>query len=494
MGPFFLVGYTGLGSSGAAAFHFTRWILNARASRARSVLLGGALLLLGQLPKVASADDTLAACVKRVVQSARSQKARPLGAPVVDFMLTGERDTYHFTLPEDGCLGLLAVGHRQVQHLGLTLFATSGRVLAQDEERDARAYTRFCGQAGRRFVAEVSMLDGQGEYHLVPLWDAPPALAALEPVMASCMNAGDRRPDLEDVGPEPLGRPLELEELAVAQELLPLGYRLESNVLGGTLSERRRELRRVILPAGRCFALAAIGDAAVEDIDMRLLSVGDSATLIAADVTRRRNAIVKVCPEEAGIYVLDVRMYRGSGRYTVDSFALVESGTAAPAGIEGSMRIPYAEMLTALAQRGMQAAPVTWGLLQPENTQSVPLKVRAGQCYGVGAIASSDFSGGDLDLMVVDEAGNLKAAEVGPNAHPMVFHCSDRDGLVHAVLKGREVHRSARFLLMLAEEVDGVEEVRTRTERVVARAPAVPSNVRHEGGAAEPQSSARVLQ
>jgi hypothetical protein len=397
-------------------------------------------------------QGTLASCVERVVNAARSQGARPSGPAVVDFMLSGDDRRYEYGLPEDGCLGLLAVGHRQVQHLALSLFAPSGRMLAQDEARDAHPYARFCGKGGRRFVAEVRMLDGEGEFHLVPLWNAPPTLDALESIMASCMSTGDPRPDLIDVGPEPLGPPIEAEMSAVAKRLAKQGYRAGIGVLFGGLPERRREVRRVMLDGGHCYALAAVGDTDVEDIDMRLLSITDTAALIAADVTRRRDAVVKVCPDRAGIYVLDIRMYRGAGSYVVQSFGLTEPATPLPPGIEGGTRIPYAELLTQLGERGMHATPVAWGFLQPEATQMLPLPLRAGHCYAVAAIASPEFAGGDLDMSLVDEHGGLFAAEIGPNPHPLVFHCATRDTAARAVLQAHDIRKPARFLLILGEE------------------------------------------
>ena len=421
------------------------------ALRTLSLPLLAAFWVVLQVPTAEAQSRTLAQCVERVVNAARQQGARPSGAPVVDFMLTGDHRSYENVLPQDGCLGMLAVGHRSVQNLALAMFAPSGRMLAQNSERGAHAYARFCGEAGRKIVTEVRMLDGEGEFHLVPIWNAPPGLDALESVMESCMHTGDPRPDPVDVGPEPLGPPIDVELLAVAKQLSSLGYRLEGGVLFGGLPERRREVRRVMLGGGQCYALAAVGDGDVEDIDMRLLWMTDTTSLVAADVTRRRDAVVKVCPEQDGIYVLDVRMYRGSGRYVVQSFGLKEPATPPPPGVDGGTRIPYAEMLAKVEEHGMKAAPLTWGMLQPGATQTIPIEVHKDHCYAIGAIATADFTGSDLDLSLVDEDGSLFAAEIGPGPHPLVFHCSKTDSVVRAVLYGHEVRRPSRFLVMVGE-------------------------------------------
>jgi hypothetical protein len=426
--------------------------LGRQGRRIKALLVLLALVQATRARAESPSQPTLEACTERVANAAREQGARPTSPRVVDFLLSGDLRSYSYSLPERGCLGFLAVGHRQVQHLGLAIYAPSGRLLVQDQARDAHAYARFCGEGGRRLVVEVRMLDGDGEFHLVPLWNAPPTLEALEPVMASCMHTGDPRPELIDVGPEPLGPPIDVELSSVAKRLGALGYKLEGDLLYGGLPERRREVRRVALDGEHCYALAAVGDGDVEDIDLRLLSVSDTASLVAADVTRRRDAVVKVCPERSGTYVLDVRMYRGAGNYVVQSFNLKEPSTPAPPGVDGPTRIPYAEAAAQFEARGMKPAPISWGLLQPEERQSVPLRMQPGRCYAISALATPDFAGGDLDMSLVDEAGRVLAAEIGPNPNPLLFHCSERGGTVRAVLDSHQIRRPARFLLMLGQD------------------------------------------
>ncbi len=422
----------------------------------QALALAAFVCTLGALSSAARADDkteqqTLAGCVEQVVKAARKQGARASGPPTVDFMLSGDQRSYRFAFPQDGCLGVLAIGHRQVQHLGLTLYAPSGRVLAQAVDHGAHAYARFCGDDGRELVSEVRMLDGQGELHVVPLWNAPASIEGLEPVLERCMHTGDPRPDPVDVGPEPLGPPIDVELQSVAKQLGTLGYELEGGVLFGGLPERRREVRRVILGGGHCYALAAVGDGDVEDIDMRLLWMAETTALVAADTTRRRDAVVKVCPEQDGVYVLDVRMYRGAGRYVVQSFGLQEPTAPLPPGVQGGTRIPYAEMQAKVRERGFELLPLTWGLLQPGATQTIPVEVQAGRCYAIGAIATPDFVGGDLDMSLVSREGVLMAAEIGPNPHPLAYHCAEQDGIVRVVLRGLGVRRPARFLVAVGQ-------------------------------------------
>ncbi|MDD9938646.1 MAG: hypothetical protein OXT09_33860 [Myxococcales bacterium] len=425
--------------------------------RALHGLVTAAIALLLAPAVAAEQPSTLSSCVDEVLKSVRSEGARPYGKPHVEFLLVSDQRTWEYRLPRDGCFGFMAIGHRQVQHLGLSLYAETGRLLARDPERNAHAYARFCGKSGRRFVAEVRMLDGEGEVHLIPLWDAPPRLKTLERTMQRCMHSGAPRPSPVDVGPEPTGPPVDAELLSVARRLGKLGYRLEGGVLFGGLPERRHEARRIALEGGACYALAAVGDSGVEDIDLRLLHMEENLAVVASDSTRRREAVVKVCPERSGTFLLDVRMYRGAGNYVVQSFGLQEPKDALAEGVRGGTRIPYAELTAQIARRGLRAQPLTWGLLRPGQGQTIPVEVEGGRCYAISAIATPDFAGADLDLSLLDAGGRVVAAEIGPNPHPLVYHCAERGSILRAVLRGHDLRRPGRFLLVVGH--DDAQEV-----------------------------------
>lgn len=414
-------------------------------------LLIGLVLALATRPAAAAADATpsLGTCVQEVIGAARSQGARIYSEPVVDFLLPGDQRVLSYALPRDGCFGVLAFGHRQVHRLGLTFYAPSGRVLARDSGQDAHAYAQICGAAGRPVIAEVRMLDGEGEVHVVPLWNAPASIAGIDLAIQACMHAGTPRPSPMDVGPEPQGPPLESELASVATQLEVLGYAPVGQALLGTLPEQSQHARRVLLEGGHCYALAAIGEPSVEDIDLRLLVIKDQPILVAGDTTRRRNAIVKSCPPETGVYLLDVRMFRGGGGYAVQAFGLSEPKTPPPPGIGPETRIPFAEMTARLAQRGMTPEPLVWGIVRPGTGHEVPVRLRGGACYAIGAIATADAPFGDLDLSLIDERGVMRAADVGPSPHPVVFDCPQRDETVKAIVRPSDLRRPSRFLLVL---------------------------------------------
>lgn len=416
-----------------------------------SLLLALCSVLAASRP-VAAQSAGLSACIGKVVNAARGQGAKASAQKPVDFLLTGDEKSYDYVLPQAGCLGFLAVGQRNVLHLGLSLFTPGGGPLAQDAGRDAHAYARTCGAGGERVVVNVRMLDGEGEFQLVPLWNAPEELTALEPIMASCTNTGTARPTLVDVGPEPRGPELESSLVSIVRQLGALGYApLTNTSLIGSLAERHRDLRRVSLDAGHCYALAAIGDAEVEDIDLRLVSLQGEGQLLASDTTRSREAIVKVCAEGEGQYALDVRMYRGGGTYLVQGFELPEPAHALPAGVEGESRTAYMELVARLRARGLRAVPIAWGVVGKESTQTLPVSLRPGRCYAVGVIASGDVGSGDLDLTLTDAQGTVLGAELGPSPNPLLYHCTRAEGAARAVVQSHQIRTPARFLLVVGE-------------------------------------------
>jgi hypothetical protein len=68
------------------------------------------------------------------------------------------------------------------------------------------------------------------------------------------------------------------------------------------------------LTAGRCYAVVAVADTGIGDIDLDL--IGRDERSVRRDIgTDPTPVILPFCPEQSGIWRLKVRMYQGGGRY-----------------------------------------------------------------------------------------------------------------------------------------------------------------------------------
>lgn len=392
-------------------------------------------------------------CVERAMDAAGSLGAVATGAPVVAFLLEKETRVHTFTLPSDGCVGFLAIGQGMAKDLDLAIHADTGMLLAQDTAQDAHPYARYCGATGLSLHVVLQMYEGRGEVTLVTLLNAPHEMRALADVLRGCGVPAPDTKALTDVGPEPPGPSLPDAYLNMSRVLAEQGYRPEHVLIDDTLSERRRVTREAQLKSGVCYALALIGEASVEDLDLRVVSRGAQPTVLGEDSSRERFAVIKVCPPDGDV-TLDIRMYRGQGRFQVHAFVAEQvAGFAVPTGVEGATRSAFAEISHGMARRGMQSSATLWAVVEPGSQTALPIRLSAGRCYAIGAVVGPELDGADLDLRLVDVEGRLLAWELGSSDQPVVFHCSAVDRLVRVVGEAHSIRGAGRFLVIVAHDM-----------------------------------------
>ena len=413
----------------------------------RPVALACAILALS--PGLAAADDVLEQCMADATRAMTQRGAQPAGEPLVAFMREGETRSLPFTIEENGCVGVLAVGHRRVHDIDLVLHTDTGMQLVQDVEVDAHPYLRFCGAAGLRLVATVRMYKGQGEVRVARFARAPAALPDLDATLGGCFAGGGgmRRPSGE-VGPAPPGRPLADSIAQLEDELAELGYRAHGQEQRGALEAPARDGHLLSLEAGRCYAVVAAGDARVVDLDLFVRSAGGAE--LARDVTRGAKAVARFCADQPAA-AAEIRMFEGGGEYRVRAFVLDEPPPASrPPGVTGFARIGHAEATARMRSRGFTARPLAWGLIGPGQALPMPVRLEAGRCYAFAGVPAEETASGDLDVILLDDDDALLAWDVGPGNVPMLFHCATRSG-VHRVV-GRVYDAIGRYLVMIGEE------------------------------------------
>lgn len=399
--------------------------------------------------------DTLGRCIGQALHAARDAGARPLRKRERGFLLT--RDTAQFTydLPAAGCAGFLAVARRHGQDLQLRAYDEQGRALAQDSTTNAHPYIQVCTSQAAPLHVSVRMADGDGEFVLASIWDAPPVLVGLQEAMSACVHAGLPRPAPAEIGPAPLGAPIGHTLSRMRSGLGHRGYAPQGPMLSGVLPPLGREVRRVRLQAGQCYALVAVGDVSVGDIDLRVFSPGAHPRLLASDTTRRREAVSKLCPAESGEHLLEVRMYDGGGPYAIQPLQLETPRGTLPAGLTPRTRLGFSELTAHLRRRDMFVADHVWTLLPPRDSQPTPFQVQGGRCYAFGALGEPDA--GPVELGLTDLEGNLIGTDSGLSDAPLVYHCAQRDRTLLAHPRMREARRAEAVLVVVARDGDPPE-------------------------------------
>jgi len=412
-------------------------------------LVLAALLLCVASPAAADDDDILGQCISSATTALAEGGAAPLSPPARDFLTEGQSRSFPFVLERTECIGFLAVGHQRVHDIDLVLMTEGGVVLGQDANVDARPWVRFCGAEGLRIVVTMLMYKGQGEVALLPFRGAPPQLPDLGRTVGGCFatSGGTRRPATR-IGAPPPGPSLAEATATLNEELAALGYRPVGDAQQGELSEGFREARSVPLEGGRCYAVTALGDERVADIDLFVRTT--SGLEVGRDDARRSAAVVRLCPSRSGELVADIRMYSGAGVYALRTYILDEPTEPLPLGVEGNARGRWAEVVSRFATRGLAPRPLAWGMLVPGQNLSIPVDLVAGRCYGFSSVTADEAGEGDLDLMLLDDGGQLLSWDLGRDAAPMLYHCATRTGRYR--IRGRLYGAWGRYLTVLGEE------------------------------------------
>jgi hypothetical protein len=396
----------------------------------------------------AAISGALQSCVSSALALTRGSDIRP-GAEHTVFLLSGDSQIYSQQFRETECVGFVAAGARHAQSVELIVQAADGRPLARSASPTALAYAVHCGHPGEVVFATVRMLDGQGEVVYVPLEHAGARPAALE-TLERCPALGAARPAPIEVGPEPPGRPIDEQFAAISGELGELGYANESIVAYGTVAPGHHDAQGIVLHADRCYALVAVGSRDVLDLDMRVFGPSLPLTSAGVDLSRRRDARVKLCTEAPARYVVDVSAFVGAGAYAVQAYELNEP--APVASISGRSRIAYAELAARMRARGMRAHALTSGIVKVDDVLGIPLSFKGGACYAVGVVAGTELDASALQLGLLNEQGELLALDSRADEAPLVFHCASRDESLRAVVRPNQTRNEARFVLLLGEE------------------------------------------
>jgi hypothetical protein len=326
-----------------------------------------------------------------------------------------EDRNFALNLEQGSCYAFATLGGPGARDTDVFLVDGSGNNIEVDQSTAIDASVQFCPQQAGQYTLRTRMYDGQGPIYTVGYVQArggqTPATQQTN-VIATQSTAG--------AGLEENFRLLDADMRA-------RGYESMGDPTRGNLGESETRDFQVSLEGGKCYAILAVGDNGVRDLDLILSDPGGRQ--IDRDVERDPRPIVRVCPNATGNYTMQIKMFSGAGQFVYAPYRWPR-GTRGPFGLAGLMYVRLAEVTQLLEVEGYQpdvdATPGRGRIARQGQSRTENVQLEQGQCYSVLVVGGQGVN--DLDVTLLRDGTALANDGGSRNAFPSVRHCPDRSG------------------------------------------------------------------
>ena len=376
---------------------------------------GGAAAPTG--PAVATLDADTQSRVSALDAQLSAERYTRVGDP--QGLQLSEHDVRQFQLSLEAsrCYAFASLGGPGTTDTDVYLVDGAGHWLEADSSANRDGLVRFCSPSSDQFTLQVRLLHGEGSVFTAAYVQTPegPAATATPPVDAVIADVSTAGAGLD-------------ENFALLDaDMRARGYESFGGAQHATLGEGGTQEYEVDLEGDKCYAILAVGDAGVRNMDLTLLDAAGHE--VDRDDAGDSRPTVRVCPTATGHFRMRVRMMSGTGTYVYAPYRWPR-GTHGPFGLAGLIYVRLAEVTALLHVEGY--APdanyaMDRGTLRAEGTTSMhTLQLQGGQCYSILAVGGDGVH--DLDLSLASGATTV-ATDLGVrNAFPSVRECVSTSG------------------------------------------------------------------
>jgi hypothetical protein len=334
-----------------------------------------------------------------------------VGQPAGLVLNSREPRDFSLSLQQGGCYAFASLGGPGSVDTDLVLNDASGEQIEADTRRERDAVVRYCAPATGSYSLSVRMYDGQGPLFTVGYVQGSTQQPQAAPVMSTTSTAG--------AGLDENFALLDADMRARGYD----GYGDRTRAELATGGTRNFEIQ---LEGGRCYAVIAVGDAGVRDLDIVLHD--PNGREVDRDLAQDARPTVRVCAARSGNYYMQVRMTTGAGSYVYAPYRWPR-GTRG-SGMEGLSWVRASEVSALLGVEGFQRDPgfdQEDGQLRRQGANATHnVDLTGGQCYAIVVVGGDGVN--DLDV-TLSQGGNQLASDYGSrNAFPSVRHCAQSDG------------------------------------------------------------------
>lgn len=352
-------------------------------------------------------QQRLAALDRHMQQRGFSRVGEPAG---VVLNSTDPRD-FQLNLQQGICYTFATLGGAGAVDTDIFLNDSGGQRLEADATTARDAAIQHCAQVTGSYVLSVRMNQGQGSLFTVGYVQQAAQATSQQPVMATTSTAGAS---------------LQENFALLDADMHARGYESYGNQTTGRLDTSGLRNFEIQLEGERCYAILAVGDSTVTDLD--LLLFGPGGDTVDQDTATDARPTVRVCPRSSGNYYMQVQMTAGSGAYVYAPYRWLR-GTSG-SGLEGVSWVLLSEVTALLGVEGYAPDPgftPNRGRLRRQGASAThDIVLSTGQCYAFVAVGGEGIN--DLDLTLSRGNTQLATDYGSANAFPSVRHCAQSDG------------------------------------------------------------------
>lgn len=355
----------------------------------------------------------------RALAAERFQRVTgPTGLPFTE----GGVQVFPLTLMGGVCYAFATWGGPGARDTDAFIVDAADNAVAQDQETHVDALVRYCPPQPGQYRLKVRMYQGAGPVFVAAYMQQGQGATVQNPPPTGGQQGGGG----VIAGAAQAGGGVEDNFRLVDGEMRARGYESFGDAQRGRLAEGEQRDFPLQLEGGKCYAILAVGDSGVRDLDLRLDDA--NGRLVDRDVDTDSRPIVRVCPERTGRFVMHVSMFRGEGNFVYQPYRWPR-GVRGPFGLAGVMYVRLAEMTQLLSVEGYQVDtdidPERGTFRREGEEREHELTLAANRCYAVVAVGGEGVT--DIDLTLL--RGNAPLQSDGTrNPFPSVRHCTDGQG------------------------------------------------------------------
>jgi hypothetical protein len=364
-------------------------------------------------PQTASLDSGTQGRVAQVDGSLRGERFTRVAEPYGIVMGQRQDRNFPLNLSAGYCYAFGTFAGNGARDTDVFIVDSGGAEIVQDVGRGQDALVRFCPPTDGSYQLRARLYDGSGPV-FVAGWSQPRGGSASTTQVA-----------------QPAGETLSTQSTAGAgldenfrllnSDMQARGYEVFGDSTPGQLTEGQTRDFNVSLEGGKCYAILAVGDAGVRNLD---LIVQDGSRIIDRDVETDARPIVRVCPETSGSQTIRVSMTSGQGNYVYAAYQW-SRGTRGPFGLAGVMYVRLGEVTSLLNVENYQPSeehmPEQGRLASQGREVTHRLQLSANKCYAIVVVGGDGVN--DLGVSL-SRGSQVVAADTTHSAFPNVRVCT----------------------------------------------------------------------